>query len=47
VLPLFKLAGADAEPAWNRFVYRARFPGKSTFATMRPDILKALVALNE
>ncbi len=47
LLPLFKLNGPDAEPAWNGFAYRARLPSKSTFATMKPDFLKALVALND
>lgn len=47
LLPLFKLDGVDAEPAWNGFAYHARLPRKSTFAVMKPDFLRALVALNE
>lgn len=47
LLPLFKLDGPDAEPAWNGFAYHARLPRKSTFAVMKPDFLKALAALND
>jgi hypothetical protein len=47
LLPLFQVDGPDAESAWNGLAFHARLPRKPTFAAMKPDFLKALVALND